>query len=274
MYGRKNVRQITDLYVAPTTVTQTVTTTRTPHQGHNANRGTPQNQGYAPGSTPQEQRYAPQNNAVPQHQEYPLGDNTTSQHKEYAAQVNPISQQQEFAPRKIPTPQNREYAPQNTAASIRPVNEGNAPGVSMSQPYRGDISSSSRANAYDTPKLQDEDDSGLAQQSPVPRKPLGTSATTPYSSVEASLPSGTQTGYSRQQIAPKALPPTPAAASLGHTDRQTDPTSQKSSVLNRSRPISTNQAGLRDAQDVVDRATTNTYDTQVVETVAPGKSHC
>ena len=140
----------------------------------------------------------------------------------------------------------------------------------MSQPYRGDRSSIPRANAYDNPNLQDEDDAGLAQQNPIPRKQIGTSATTPYPSVESSSPSGTQTGYSRQQNAPKRLPPTPAAASLGHTDRQTDSTPQKSNVLNRSRPISTNQAGPRDAQDVVDRATTNTQDTQVVETVAPG----
>ena len=140
----------------------------------------------------------------------------------------------------------------------------------MSQPYRGDLSSIPRANTYDTPNLQDEDDAGPAQQNPIPRKQIGTSATTPYSSVEASSPSGTQTGYSRQQIAPKALPPTPAAASLGHTDGQTESTPQKSNVLNRSRPISKNQTGLRDAQDVVDRAKTNTYDTQVVETVAPG----
>ena len=140
----------------------------------------------------------------------------------------------------------------------------------MSQPYRGDLSSSPRANAYDAPNLQDEDEAGLARQNPIPRKQIGTSANTPYSSVEASSPLRTQTGHSRQQSAPKPLPPTPVAASLGYTDRQTDSTRQTSSILNRSRPIPTSQAGLREAQDVVDRAKTNTSDTQVVETVAPG----
>ena len=141
----------------------------------------------------------------------------------------------------------------------------------MSQPYRGDLSSNPRANAYDTPNLQDEDDAGLVRQNPIPRKRIGASAKTPYSSsAEASSPLGTQAGHNRQQSGPKPLPPTPAAASLGQTDREMDNTPQRSSILNRSSPDSTNQAGLRDAQDVADGAKTNTYDTQVVETVAPG----
>lgn len=243
-----------------------------PHQGHNANRGSPQSQGYAPKTyTTQEQGYAPQNNAVPQHKEYPPGNNAIPQHQEYAPQTNPTPQHQQTAPRKSATSQNREYPPRNIAASIRPVNEGNPQGVSMSQPYRGDPSSNPRAKAYDTPNLQDDDDAGLTRQNPIPRKRIGASSNGPYSSsAEASSPLGTQSGHSRQQSAPKALPPTPAAASLGHTDREMDSTAQKSSILNRSRPDFTNQAGLRNAQDVVDRAKTNTYDTQVVETVAPG----
>lgn len=224
--------------------------------------------------TPQEQGYAPQNNAVPHHKEYPSGNNAIPQHQEYAPQTNPTSQHQEFAPRKSATSQNREYNPRNIAASIRPINEGDAQGVPMSQPYRGDLSSNSKANAYDTPNLQNEDDAGLIRQDPIPRKRTGASANTPYPSAETPSPSGTQAGSSRQQSAPKPLPPTPAAASLGHPDREIDSTPQKSSILNRSRPFSTNQAGPKDAQDVVDRAKTNTYDTQVVETVAPGWSHC
>lgn len=259
---------------SPTTVTQTVTTTRTPHQGYNANRGTPQNQGYAPRDIPQEQGYSSRNNAALQHQEYAPRNNATPQRQEYAPRnKNTTPQHQEYAPRNSATSQNREYAPRNNAAGIRPVNEGNAQKVSMSQPYRGDSSSNPRSNAYGSPNLQDEDDTGLARQNSIPRKQIGTSANAPYSSVQASSPPSAQTDYSRQQSAPKPLPSTPAAASRGYTDRQTDSAPQPSNILNRSRPISTSQAGLRDAHDVVDRAKNNTYDTQVVETVAPAVVH-
>lgn len=142
----------------------------------------------------------------------------------------------------------------------------------MSQTYRGDLSSGPRSNAYDSPNLQNEDDAGLAGQDSIPRKEIGTSANTPYSSVQASSPTRAQPGHSRQQSIPKPLPSIPAAASREYADRQTDSAPQPSSILNRSRPVPPSQAGPRDAQDVVDRAKTNTYDTQVVETVAPGQS--
>ena len=262
------MQQSIDLYIAPTTVTQTVTTTRTPHQGYNANRGTPQTQAYAPRNPPQEQGYAPRTSAAPQRQEYAPRDNYNPQRHEYAPQHNTSPQHQESA-QQFTSSQNREHAPQNNASSIRPVNEGNAQRDSMSQPYRGDLSIP-RANPYDSPNLQDDDDAGLARQNSIPRKQIGTSRNTPHSSVQASSPPKAQTGHSRQQSAPKPLPSTPVAPSRGYTDRQTDSAPQPSSILNRSRPIPTSQAGPRDAQDVVDRAKTNTYDTQVVETVAPG----
>lgn len=258
---------------SPTTVTQTVTTTRTPHQGYNANRTIPHIQGNAQSDTLQEQGYAPQNNAAPQHQEYSALNNTTPQRQEHPPRNNTTPQHQEVASRNGATFQNREYSPRNNAATIRPVDGGNARGVPMSQPYRGDLPSSSRTNTYDSSNLQDEDNAGLARQNSIPRKQVGTSASTPYSSVQASSPHMAQTGHSRQQSYPKPLPSTPSPASTGYTDRQPDSAPQPSSILNRSRPISTSQAGLRDAQDVVDRAKTNTYDTQVVETVAPAVVH-
>ena len=238
-------------------MTQTVTTTRTPNQGHNANRSTHQNQGYAPSNTPSDQGYALRNNQTSQHQNYASRNNTTSQHQEHNPQT---------------TPQNREYATRNNAGTIRPVNEANSQGVFMSQPDRGDMSSSLRPIAYDSPNVQDEDDAGLARENSIPRKQIGTSANTPYSA-RASSPLRAQTGHSRHQSASKPLPFTPTASSLGYTDRQTDSAPQPSSILNRSRPIATSQAGPRDAQDVVDRAKMNTRDTEVVETVAPGRSH-
>ena len=270
-------------------MTQTVTTTtRTPHQGHNANRDTPQNHGYASGSALQERGYSPSSIAAPQHQKYfPGNDNTsqsaargdiTSQRQDYASRNDTTPESQDYAPLDNNTPQVHELAPRNSAtseirehvrrniASFKPVNESESQRASMSQPIRGNLS------AYDSLNFQDDNDADLARQNSIPRKQIGTSASTPYSSVSASSFSRAQTGQIRQQNAPKPLPSTPATVGRGYGGPQTDSTPQPSSILNRSRPISTIHTGLPDAQDVVDRAKTNTFDTKVVETVAPGQS--
>ena len=274
-------------------MTQTITTTRTPHQGYNVNRGSRQNQGYAPGSAAQEQGYSPSSNAAPHHQEPILQNSSTaeiapradtsSQRQEYTPPNNTIVQRQGYASRNniapqyqestrsVATPNNQEHVPRNNAG-IRPVNQVDAQRVSMAQPSQGDLSLDPGSKAYYSPNYQDEDDAGLARRKSIPRKKLGTSASTPYSSGLASSPPRAQTGQSRQQNAHKPLPFTPAAISHGYTDRQTDPTPQPSSILNRPRPIPTSQTGLQDAQDIVERAKSNTYDTKVVETVAPGQS--
>lgn len=275
-----NVQQSVDLYIASTTVTQTVTTTRTPNQGHNANRGTLPNHGNAPGSAPQERGYSPSSNAVPQHQEYiPRSSNTsqsaargdaTSQRQDYPSINNNTPQLHESAPRNSTTSQIREHVQRNNA-SIKPVNERECQRASMPQSSRGDLSSNPGPKAYDSLNFQNEDDAVLARQNSIPRKQIGTSASTPYSSVPASSPSRAQTGQIRQQNALKPLPSTPATVDREYTDHYADSAHHPSHILNRSRPISTNQTGLPDAQGVVDRAKTSTYDTDVVEVVAPGQ---
>lgn len=141
----------------------------------------------------------------------------------------------------------------------------------MYHPSPGGKSSNPASEAYRSLDLQNEDDAGLMRQSSIPRKQVGTFASTPYSSVAASSPPSAQTGHSRQQIAAKPLPSTPAALSGGYIDRQMDSVAKPSGILERSRPIPPSQTVLRDAQDIVDRAKTNTSDTEVVETVAPGQ---
>ena len=143
----------------------------------------------------------------------------------------------------------------------------------MYHPSPGGTSSNPGSETYKSLDLQNEDNAGLIRQSSIPRKQVGTFASTPYSSVAASSLASAQAGQSRQQTATKPLPSTPAALSSGYVDRQMDSVAKPSSILNRSRPISPSQTGLRDAQDIVDRAKTNTSDTEVVETVAPGQFH-
>lgn len=244
-------------------MTQTVTTTRTPYQGYNTNKGTLQNQRGAP----QEQGYSPSSHAAIQHQEDIPQNNTTSQIQKPASLNNINPQLQGSAPRNSSSSQNREYAPRSNAG-IRTVNEGDAPRVSMSQPYRSDLSSNPTSNPYQPLDLKDEDDTGLARQTSIPRKQIGTSAIPVHAAVQAPPYPRAQTGQSRQQSAPKPLPSIP-----GYTDHQKDAAPQPSSILNRSRPVPTSQTGWRDPQDIVDRAKTDTHDTHVVETVAPGQCH-
>lgn len=99
---------------------------------------------------------------------------------------------------------------------------------------------------YDGPASKEGDDANLARQISVPRKQVGTSPNVPRSSVQPPIPSNRQQGHSRNQSASKPLP---------------------------AAPMSSNDApGLQDAQEVVNRAKSNTYDTTVIEKVAPGKS--
>ena len=99
---------------------------------------------------------------------------------------------------------------------------------------------------YDGPASQEGDDANLARQISIPRKQVGTSANVQQSFVQPPMPSNRQQGHSRNQSASKPLPAAPV-------------------VFN-------DVPGAPDAQDVVNRAKSNTYDTTVVEKVAPGKS--
>lgn len=129
----------------------------------------------------------------------------------------------------------------------------------------------SRQHAYDVPAPQDRYDADLARPKSTPRKQVGTSANAPYSSAQSQVPSNGQLSHSRNQSAPKPLPSVPVSSTDGHEPRRTEAMPQSTSVLDRSRPISRVVNGPRDAQDVINRAQTNTYDTEVIEKVAPGK---
>ena len=128
-----------------------------------------------------------------------------------------------------------------------------------------------RQHAYDGPAPQDGYDADLARQKSIPRKQVGTSANAPYSSAQFQVPSNGQLSHSRNQSAPKPLPSVPVSSTDGYELRRTEAMPQSTSVLDRSRPISRGVNGPRDVQDVIKRAKTNTYDTEVIEKVAPGK---
>ena len=82
----------------------------------------------------------------------------------------------------------------------------------------------------------------MARQISIPRKQVGTSANAPQSPVQAQETSNRQQGHNRNQSTSKPLPAAP--------------------VFSNDIP--------EDAQDVLNRAKSNTYDTTVIEKVAPG----
>ena len=95
---------------------------------------------------------------------------------------------------------------------------------------------------YDGPASREYDDPNLGREISIPRKQVGTSANAPHSPVQTSKLSNRQQGHTRNQSASKPLPATPG---------------------------SSNDIP-EDAQDVINRAKSNTYDTTVTEKVAPG----
>ena len=142
---------------------------------------------------------------------------------------------------------------------------------SANESYQGYVPSTSTSNVHSTPGDYGEYDAGLARQKSIPRKQVGTTAQAPYSSTMPFNGPTTQNSHSRQQSAPKALPATPISSNNGSGGRVTERTSESSGILDRSRPITRGMAESRNAHDVVNRAKTNTYDTEVIEKVAPGK---
>jgi len=155
----------------------------------------------------------------------------------------------------------------------RTANNGDYQQSAPSNPYRGEVASNGGSGEPNTLDGQDGYQD-LARQKSIPRKQVGTSAQAPYSSVQSSTSSSPQIGHSRQQSDSKPLPSAPISSNNGYGDRKTPATPQPISILDRSRPITKGYAAPRDGKDVVDRAKSNTYDTEVIEKIAPGKSSC
>lgn len=131
--------------------------------------------------------------------------------------------------------------------------------------------SNTTSDAYTTQYGEDDYEDSLARDPPIPRKQVVTSTNAGYQSAQqVSAP----TAYSgRYQGNSNALSEAPSTASDGIGSGRNEVPSQSTSVLDRSRPISSKGVtGPQSAQDVVNRAKSNTYDTEVIEKVAPGES--
>lgn len=223
-----------------TTVTQTVTTTRTGHQGQFANRATPKNQ------------------SVTNHNDI---SNTRTRHTDPPID-EPYANSSGVQRDGYDTPVN---------AYARPVNQSHGQQYSTPKPHRDNAPPNSRPDVYDTPTGQGDYDAGPTRHNSIPRKQVGASAQGSLPSPESSTLRTSQIGHSRQQSASKALPTTPVSSGKGYEARRPEAASQPASILDRSRPITRGPAQPHDAQDVVKRAKSDTYDTEVIEKVAPGE---
>lgn len=285
-------------FIGPTTVTSTVTTTRFGQQGPNVNRATPQDQGNAAqnrdvGYGAQSRNIEPQspyaNRGVTHSQGNPSKNNYTGYGTNQVTQSSsPYTNRNAphypgaatqgrndgFGTANMATKSSNPHAERGndvlSSGNARRVGDGDYQQPAMSNPYRDDFPSDTRSNEPNISVSQDGYQD-LARQKSIPRKQIGISVNAPYSPVQPSTSSSPQVSHSRQQSDSKPLPSAPISINDRYGDRGTAATPQPSSILDRSRPITKGYAAPRDGQDVVNRAKSNTYDTEVIEKIAPGK---
>lgn len=158
-----------------------------------------------------------------------------------------------------------------SSGSPRIVHDGDYRQSAPSTPYRNGISSNTRSNGPNTSMSRDGYQD-LARQKSISRKQVGTPTPAPYSPVQPSTSSSPQLSHNQHQSDYKPLPFVPTSSNDGYGDRGTPVLPQAPSILDRSRPITKGYAAPRDGKDVVDRAKSNTYDTEVIEKIAPGNT--
>ena len=171
-------------------------------------------------------------------------------------------------------PQRQGYG--NHIGGISAVNDNRHNEFGSGKTYPGETPLD-RLTASTAHQGDEEYDQNLTRQPSIPRKRVGASANTSTPSMQTSSSANPYAGRDQSQSVPKSLPPIPRLSN-GRSGDDTNgnasqtPAGQMSSVLDRARPVpSKDFLGFRNAQDVVQRAKSNTYDTEVIERVAPGK---
>ena len=136
---------------------------------------------------------------------------------------------------------------------------------SVSSPQRNEPPTQSRHEDHNPLPGQEDYDMKQERRRSIPRKQVGNSV-----QVQSPSRSNPQNEVSRQQNASKALPSTPTSPISNYDARKMEGPTKPTSMVNRSRPVSRGAASLPKAQDIVERAKSKTYDTEVIERVAPG----
>lgn len=123
------------------------------------------------------------------------------------------------------------------------------------------------ANFNATSRSQPHDESDLTRKNSIPRKQLPNPAQSQTYGVHASSP----TNYVRSGSQPNQPPTGLVNAANHHQLMKGEDTSQAPGYHNLSKSISKTPGSASTAEDVVDRAKGNTVNTEVIETLAPGK---
>lgn len=139
-----------------------------------------------------------------------------------------------------------------------------------SRPHRSDVSNNVNYNGEGTAHGPDGYQD-LARQKSVTRKQVGASPQAPHSPAQFSTSANSQPVNNRQK-GTKPLPSAPTSMGNDYQSSRDAPTSQSSSMLERSRPVGRGNVVPHNGQEIVNRAKSNTYDTEVIEKVAPGSS--
>ena len=124
--------------------------------------------------------------------------------------------------------------------------------------------SRSAQNMQDSTYATQEQEQDLARKRSIPRKEVGTGAV--GQSVNPTTPSATSSTHRRQTSSQKPLPTAPheQQARRSNDTRAPDVQSQiRDGAYVHDGPLS--------AEEVISRAKGNTYDTEVIEAIAPGK---
>ena len=109
-------------------------------------------------------------------------------------------------------------------------------------------------STYDGAVPGNDHDGNLARRMSIPRKQVATSANMPHTSGQPPASSNRQQDHSRNQSTTKPLPLAPVTSSYNRE------------------PSRFGVMKSRTAEDVVHRSRSDTYDTEVIEKVSPGKS--
>ena len=143
--------------------------------------------------------------------------------------------------------------------------------VHTAQSFEEDATRSSKSNVDRNLNRQQGDTLSPARKPSIPRKQVGALPGSLYTSSHSPSASNIQTNHRRPNSASNPLP-SPRDKSHGHSNKSADNFYHPSGTIDRSRQTPKVPVGPQDTQEVVNHAKYNTYDTQVVETVAPGQS--
>lgn len=159
----------------------------------------------------------------------------------------------------------------------RALHHGRSRGNEDMQSYGSTSSPYSAEALYDSAAQQAQEEADYTRRNPIPRKQVGAPPTNPSAGNYSTISSQQQTSSShmRQSSLQKPLPMAPTVASDDYQDSASDERGQsRQSTDLRPVPLSViKQSKKLTADDVVRKASGNSFDTEVIEKIAPGKGH-